>query len=75
MATGPATVRGEAEPVASGGQGLAGAVTTATGTTTIWAIPWSALGALLVLVAILFALWRVRRRIRQLTRAAEGSQS
>ncbi|GGM90147.1 hypothetical protein GCM10011609_28810 [Lentzea pudingi] len=70
---GPLTVRGEAEPVASAGQDLVGAVTTATGTTTIWAIPWSALGALLSLTAILFALWRVRRRIRQLTRAAERS--
>ncbi|WP_329792113.1 DUF916 domain-containing protein [Lentzea sp. DG1S-22] len=70
---GPLTVRGEAEPVASAGQDLVGAVTTATGKTTIWAIPWSALGALLLLAAILFALWRVRRRIRQLTRAAERS--
>ncbi|SER34256.1 protein of unknown function [Lentzea xinjiangensis] len=67
---GPLTVHGEAEPVASAGQDLAGAVTTATAGTTIWAIPWSALGALLLLTAILVALWRVRRKIRQLTRAA-----
>ncbi|WP_434444330.1 WxL protein peptidoglycan domain-containing protein [Lentzea sp. E54] len=67
---GPLTVSGEAEPVASGPQDLAGVVATATADTTLWAIPWSALGALLLLTAILVALWRVRRRIRRLTKAA-----
>lgn len=72
---GPLSVRGEAESVASAGQDLAGAVATVTAETTVWAVPWAALGALLLLTAILVALWRVRRRIRQLTRAPEAGPS
>ncbi|EWC59401.1 hypothetical protein UO65_5347 [Actinokineospora spheciospongiae] len=67
---GPLTAHVEAEPVTSADQPLAGAVDPATAETTVWAVPWTALGALLLLSGTLTALWRVRRRTRALTASA-----
>ncbi|WP_156753559.1 WxL protein peptidoglycan domain-containing protein [Actinokineospora pegani] len=75
---GPLTVQAGAEPVASGDQPLTGSVDAAQGETTVWAVPWSALGAALLLAGILIALWRVRvalSRHRKAAGAATAGQS
>ncbi|GAA1294704.1 WxL protein peptidoglycan domain-containing protein [Saccharothrix xinjiangensis] len=63
---GPLDVRVEAEPVASAAQSLGGAVEPATAGTSVWAVPWTALAALVLFLGTTTALWRVRRKIRAL---------
>ncbi|ATE55911.1 WxL protein peptidoglycan domain-containing protein [Actinosynnema pretiosum] len=72
---GPLDVRVTAEPVASAGQTLAGAVEPGAAETTAWAWSWTAITTLLLLAAILLALWRVRRKIRALRVAAAKPRS
>ncbi|MFT7837874.1 DUF916 domain-containing protein [Saccharothrix sp. BKS2] len=63
---GPLDVRVRAEPVASAAQSLGGAVEPATADASVWAVPWTALGALALFLGTVIALWRVRRKIRVL---------
>ncbi|MFD7659430.1 WxL protein peptidoglycan domain-containing protein [Actinosynnema sp. NPDC059797] len=63
---GPLDVRVEVEPVTSAAQSLGGAVEPATAEASVWAVPWTALGALALFLGTTTALWRVRRRIRAL---------
>ncbi|MGM1065702.1 WxL protein peptidoglycan domain-containing protein, partial [Saccharothrix sp. Mg75] len=63
---GPLDVRVTAEPVTSATQSLGGAVPPATADASVWAVPWTALGALALFLGIVVALRRVRRKIRAL---------
>ncbi|GAA2687295.1 MULTISPECIES: WxL protein peptidoglycan domain-containing protein [Actinosynnema] len=71
---GPLDVRATAEPIASAGQPLAGSVEAGAADTTVWALSWTAIATLLLLAAILLALWHVRRKIRALRVAAAAGK-
>jgi hypothetical protein len=63
---GPLDILVTAEPVTSAAQSLGGAVEPATADASVWAVPWTALGALALFLGIVVALWRARRKIRAL---------
>ncbi|CAM3732773.1 WxL protein peptidoglycan domain-containing protein [Kibdelosporangium persicum] len=63
---GPLDIQVKAEPVTSATQTLGGAVEPATAEASVWAVSWTALGTIALFLGILFALWRVRRKIRAL---------
>lgn len=72
---GPLDVHVRAEPVTSATQDLAGTVEPASADTTLWAVSWTMLAAAVLLVGVLVALWRVRRRLRVLRASTKPVES
>jgi hypothetical protein len=63
---GPLDLRVTVEPVTSATQSLGGALPPTTADAFVWAVPWTALGAVVLFLGIVVALWRIRRKIRAL---------